>query len=64
MEVKRLSAPDMGKAPVFTVRERGLVECAFCMCVCGNYCDLNAGRAGETGWLLINEWSRWPRGGR
>lgn len=32
----------------------------LCACVCGNYCDLNAGSAGETGCLLINEWSRWP----
>lgn len=34
------------------------------MCLCGNYCDLNAGRAGESGCLLINEGSRWPCGGR
>lgn len=36
---------------------------ARCVCACGNYCDLNAGSAGETGCLLINEWSRWPRVG-
>lgn len=34
------------------------------VCLCGNYCDLNAGRAGESGCLLINEGSRWPCGGR
>ena len=34
-----------------------------CVCVCGNYCNLNAGSAGETGCLLINERSRWPRVG-
>lgn len=33
------------------------------MCVCGNYSILNAGNAGETGCLLINEQSRWPRVG-
>lgn len=30
-----------------------------CVCVCGNYSNLNAGSAGETGCLLINEQSRW-----
>lgn len=39
----------------------GLVEHA--LCVCGNYSNLNAGSAGETGCLLINEPSRWPRVG-
>lgn len=37
--------------------------CGLVLCVCGNYCDLNAGSAGETGCLLINERSRWPRVG-
>lgn len=38
--------------------------CSVCVCArCGNYCDLNAGSAGETGCLLINERSRWPRVG-
>lgn len=46
---------------VFTVQVCGLVEHA--LCVCGNYSNLNAGSAGETGCLLINEPSRWPRVG-
>lgn len=45
----------------FTVQVCGLVEHA--LCVCGNYSNLNAGSAGETGCLLINEPSRWPRVG-
>lgn len=31
--------------------------------LCGNYCDLNAGSAGEAACLLINERSRWPQVG-
>lgn len=46
---------------MFTVQVCGLVEHA--LCVCGNYSNLNAGSAGETGCLLINEPSRWPRVG-
>lgn len=38
----------------------GFLLSVLCVCVCGNYCDLNAGSAGETGCLLINEQSRWP----
>lgn len=41
----------------------GLEKVLLCVCMCGNYCDLNAGSAGETGCLLINEWSRWPQVG-
>ena len=52
---------DAAGSYVFTVLLCGLVECAWC--VCGNYRDLNAGSAGETGCLLINEWSRWPQVG-
>lgn len=45
-----------------------LYECVgllsvLCVCVCGNYSILNAGNAGETGCLLINERSRWSRVG-
>lgn len=56
-----LMLQELGTAYVFTLWVCGLVECGFC--VFGNYCDLNAGSAGETGCLLINEWSRWPRVG-
>lgn len=48
---------------VFVIWACGLVEyVSVCVCVCPhvNYWDLNAGSAGETGCLLINEWSRWP----
>lgn len=50
-----------------------LYECVgllVMLCVCvwvlgggggGNYSNINAGSAGETGCLLINEWSRWPQ---
>lgn len=38
----------------------GLLSMCLCAFVCVNYWDLNAGSAGETGCLLINEWSRWP----
>lgn len=52
---------DLSPAYLFVIQVCGLVECA--LCVCGNYCDINAGSAGETGCLLINERSRWPRVG-
>ncbi len=62
MSILWLDAAESGYCVyVFTVWVCGLVERA--LCVCGNYCNLNAGSAGETGCLLINEWSRWPRVG-
>lgn len=55
----------LGLGAVFTCL---LYECVgllsmLCVCVCGNYSNLNAGNAGETVSLLINDWSRWPRVG-
>lgn len=62
VEALRVSAGWPGRCVyVFTVQVCGLVEHA--LCVCGNYSNLNAGSAGETGCLLINEPSRWPRVG-
>lgn len=62
VEALRVSAGRPGLCVyVFTVQVCGLVEHA--LCVCGNYSNLNAGSAGETGCLLINEPSRWPRVG-
>lgn len=62
VEALRVSAGWPGRCVyVFTVQVCGLVEHA--LCVCGNYSNLNAGSAGETGCLLINELSRWPRVG-